>query len=188
MSHVNFWISKLPYHVNAEMYQHMERRIADGLLFSTQKWMWVEKRENNGEIKTIGELGVEAGESVMAVALHLAAVARGQGHKNKHRHTHACRHQTHPRYTAESGNQVEGEQRIERHTHNTMYNPGVNWVLLPLFHHSRLFPRCILLAFLPSAAKANAASARTVSSSRASCHDLKQEKDRKGKRSIKKLF
>lgn len=155
--------------------------------------MWVEKREGDEEIKTIEELGVkqvsQSWRSLFTWRLWLEA---RDTHKNKHRHTHACRHQTHPRYTADSGNQVEGKQKIKRHTythtHNTMYNPGANRALLPLFYHSRLFPRCVLLAFLPSAAKANAASTRTVSSSRASCHDLKQEKDRKGKRSIKKLF
>ena len=80
--------------------------------------MLVEKREDDGEIKTKEELGVkqvsQSWQSLFTWRLWLEA---RDTHKNKHRHTHACRHQTHPRYTADSGNQVEGKQRIKRHTH-----------------------------------------------------------------------
>lgn len=91
----NFCISKSPNDINQEIHQHRYKwEFLVG--FSTEKWLWVEKRWRDKDNRKVG--GSAAGDWARTVVLHLAAAARGQGHTQKalihitktHTDTHAC--------------------------------------------------------------------------------------------------
>lgn len=108
----------------------------------------VENEDKHGEQKTIEKFGVQRvtqpGLPFFTWRLWLEA-RDTHTHKGKHRrsHTHhknwhTCM-QTHSRYTADSGNKVEGhaDKHRRRHTHtHSVCNPGANQALLPLFHYT----------------------------------------------------
>lgn len=67
----------------------------------------------------------EAGESVMTVALHLAAVARGQGHTQKQTQTHTCMQTPNPpqvhSWLRQSGGRETEDKKTHIHTHTQYY-------------------------------------------------------------------
>lgn len=97
-------------------------------------------------------------------------------------HAHACKHQIHSRYTADSGDEVEGQQRTNTHTRKCTALGQTKASLTSVSSHSS-FACCPLPPFLPSVVKAECCERffSFLFACRLSRPETKQQRQKEGK-------